>query len=47
LVQKIIDAEKTTNAQPKLALTRIKEFLIPIPNKEEQELKQNTVQSMN
>jgi len=37
LIQKIIDSEKTSNAQPKLALTRIKEFLIPIPEKEEQE----------
>ena len=36
LVQSIIDSEKTTNAQPKLALTRIKEFLIPVPNNEEQ-----------
>lgn len=36
LVQSIIDSEKTTNAQPKLALTRIKEFLIPVPSNEEQ-----------
>ena len=37
VIQKIIDAEKTSNAQPKLALTRIKEFMIPIPSREEQE----------
>lgn len=37
LIQKIIELEKTSNAQPKLALTRIKEFLIPIPSEKEQE----------
>ncbi|NOG32838.1 restriction endonuclease subunit S [Halomonas sp. TBZ9] len=31
IVQKPIDEEKTQNAQPKLALTRIKGFLVPIP----------------
>ncbi|RDL42705.1 hypothetical protein DN730_17905 [Marinomonas piezotolerans] len=31
IVQSIIDAEKTANAQPKLALTRIKGFRIPKP----------------
>ena len=36
-IQNIIDSEKTSNAQPKLALTRIREFIIPIPSKEEQE----------
>ncbi len=36
IIQGIIDNEKTTNAQPKLALTRIKEFLLPIPSKKEQ-----------
>lgn len=35
-IQTIINGEKTTNAQPKLALTRIKEFLLPIPSKDEQ-----------
>ena len=35
-VQNIIESEKTSNAQPKLALTRIKEFLIPVPTIEEQ-----------
>ena len=36
-IQNIIESEKTSNAQPKLALTRIREFIIPIPSKEEQE----------
>ena len=36
IVQKPIDAEKTQNAQPKLALTRIKEFLVPVPPLPEQ-----------
>ncbi|EGQ8487657.1 restriction endonuclease subunit S [Vibrio alginolyticus] len=36
LVQNHIDAEKTTNAQPKLALTRIKGFKIPVPPLPEQ-----------
>ncbi|NVK25757.1 MAG: restriction endonuclease subunit S [Gammaproteobacteria bacterium] len=31
IVQSHIEAEKTTNAQPKLALTRIKGFKIPVP----------------
>ena len=37
VIQTIILSEMTNNAQPKLALTRIKEFLIPIPSIEEQE----------
>lgn len=32
IVQKEIENEKTINAQPKLALTRIKKFKIPIPS---------------
>jgi type I restriction enzyme, S subunit len=36
LIQSIIEREKTISAQPKLALTRIKGFLIPIPSVEEQ-----------
>ncbi|WP_343101267.1 restriction endonuclease subunit S [Romboutsia sp. MSSM.1001216sp_RTP31141st1_G3_RTP31141_220114] len=36
-IQNIIESEKTTSAQPKLALTRIREFSIPIPSDEEQE----------
>ncbi|MCD9546432.1 restriction endonuclease subunit S [Photobacterium carnosum] len=36
LVQNHIEAEKTTNAQPKLALTRIKGFQIPVPPLPEQ-----------
>ena len=36
MIQNIIESEKTSNAQPKLALTRIREFLIPISTKEEQ-----------
>lgn len=36
LIQSIIEAEQTKSAQPKLALTRIKEFLIPIPSDKEQ-----------
>lgn len=35
-IQNVIESEKTTSAQPKLALTRIKEFIIPIPLIEEQ-----------
>jgi len=37
LVQKTIKKEQTSNAQPKLALTRIKDFLIPIPPQSEQQ----------
>lgn len=37
IIQSIIEAEQTKSAQPKLALTRIKEFLIPIPSNREQE----------
>ncbi len=36
LIQKRIKKEQTSNAQPKLALTRIKDFLIPIPPRGEQ-----------
>lgn len=36
-IQNIIESEKTTSAQPKLALARIREFFIQIPQKEEQE----------
>lgn len=36
-IQNIIEAEKTSNAQPKLALARIREFIIPVPSKDEQE----------
>ena len=36
-IQNIIESEKTSNAQPKWALTRIRQFIIPIPSKEEQE----------
>ena len=36
IIQSIIEAEQTKSAQPKLALTRIKEFLIPIPSDREQ-----------
>ena len=36
IIQSIIEAEQTKSAQPKLALTRIKDFLIPVPNDREQ-----------
>lgn len=36
IIQSIIEAEQTKSAQPKLALTRIKEFLIPVPSDIEQ-----------
>lgn len=36
IIQSIIEAEQTKSAQPKLALTRIKEFLIPVPSDTEQ-----------
>lgn len=36
LIQNIIEREKTISAQPKLALTRIKGFLIPLPSEDEQ-----------
>lgn len=36
IVQSIIEAEQTKSAQPKLDLTRIKEFLIPVPSDIEQ-----------
>ena len=37
LIQKYIEAESTQNAQPKLALTRIRSFKVPTPGKEEQQ----------
>ena len=37
IVQNIINKEKTNNAQPKLALTRIREFIIPNPPLNEQQ----------
>ena len=37
LIQKYIEAESTQNAQPKLALTRIRSFKVPTPDKEEQQ----------
>lgn len=36
-IQDLVQKEQTNNAQPKLALTRIKEFIIPKPPNEEQE----------
>ena len=36
-IKKIINSEMTTNAQPKLALTRIKQFPIPVPPLKEQQ----------
>ncbi|REJ07747.1 restriction endonuclease subunit S [Halobacillus trueperi] len=36
IVQRYINREQTLNAQPKLALTRIKKFIIPLPPKDEQ-----------
>lgn len=36
IVQRSIEEEKTSNAQPKLAIERIKEFLIPCPPDDEQ-----------
>lgn len=36
-VQYLVQKEQTNNAQPKLALTRIKEFIIPKPSIEEQQ----------
>jgi type I restriction enzyme S subunit len=37
IIQSAIEREKTNNAQPKLALTRIRAFEVPKPPKEEQE----------
>lgn len=37
IVQKHIELEKTTAAQPKLALTRIKSFTFPLPTSKEQQ----------
>lgn len=36
IIQSKVEAEKTQNAQPKLALTRIKNFQIPVPPPQEQ-----------
>ncbi len=36
-IQGTIAREGTSNAQPKLALTRIREFLLPLPTRQEQE----------
>lgn len=36
-IQRYIEAEKTTNAQPKLALTRIRKFKVPLPTFPEQQ----------
>ena len=36
-IKKIINSEMTTNAQPKLALTKIKQFPIPVPPLKEQQ----------
>lgn len=36
-IQGAIAREGTSNAQPKLALTRIREFLLPLPTRQEQE----------
>lgn len=37
IIQNAIEREKTNNAQPKLALTRIRSFEVPKPSKKEQE----------
>ncbi|WP_051412255.1 restriction endonuclease subunit S [Halonatronum saccharophilum] len=37
LIQRVIENEKTLNAQPKLAIKRIRKFNIPVPPLEEQE----------
>lgn len=37
IIQRYVDAESTQNAQPKLALTRIRSFKIPLPSSEEQQ----------
>ena len=37
IIQDAVKREQTNNAQPKLALTRIKTFLVPKPQKEEQQ----------
>lgn len=36
LIQDAIERERTNNAQPKLALAKIRDFVIPLPNKKEQ-----------
>ena len=37
IIQDVIDSEKTLGAQPKLALIRIREFLIPLPETTEEQ----------
>ncbi|WP_420229337.1 restriction endonuclease subunit S [Psychrobacter sp. ER1] len=37
IIQRYIDAESTQNAQPKLALVRIRGFKVPLPKPEEQQ----------
>lgn len=37
IIQRYVDAESTQNAQPKLALTRIRRFKIPLPSTDEQQ----------
>lgn len=37
VIQRYIEAESTQNAQPKLALARIRGFKVPLPNPEEQQ----------
>ena len=37
IIQRYIEAESTQNAQPKLALARIRGFKVPLPNLEEQQ----------
>ena len=37
IIQRYVDAESTQNAQPKLALTRIRSFKIPLPKPKEQQ----------
>ena len=36
IIQRLVDKEKTITAQPKLALTRIRKFVIPVPSIREQ-----------
>lgn len=37
IIQNAVEKEQTNNAQPKLALTRIRTFKVPIPSKDEQQ----------
>ena len=36
IIQRYVDAESTQNAQPKLALARIRSFIVPVPKQAEQ-----------